>query len=895
MNIYAYTLPNDATKAGLIKVGQAGNSDRRIKEQIGATRQLYEKVFDQSALAGKRHVSDHDVHRLLVERGFERVEGEWFRCTPDDVKNALDFLKQKYINEDKRNELSEKFYQELRNWYYWATEEQYQGLLHEREPDPDHALRIIVRLLLIFFLREKELVPKELFDENWINETLKTDEYRYYKVILRNLFFYSLNTPTNNRGELENRHLISHYNKVKEQLHRRIPFLNGGLFNEHPGDDFALNDDYFFSETRSRTLKDLGGRFPVTGIIKILAQYKYTLDETDNSEYIDPEFIGKTFECLLACIEADSKESRRKVTGSYYTPREIVDYMINEALKAYLESSEYPTDENLLLRCTILDPAYGSGAFPCGVMNAIMKRIDPNTTLSQSERYAKKLEILRNVIYGMDIQPMAAQITVLRLFLSMLLDITPTDDARNNFGIAPLPNLDYKFVVANTLMGIDVKDLFFHEHLKEFNQLILLKEDYFREFSVAEKNKIKNRIESLEKNLAEKSGSKYIDALCEWNHSDTSPSPYFDSRWMFGIEKFDIIIGNPPYGAKYSAEQKDYFLKHYESAKTTNIEKDGTILGKQKGSLDTFSLFIENGFNSLKKGGYLMFIVPLSVISSDSMTALHTLLFENCSTIKVSSYSDRPKQIFGNSRRPVSIISFPKTMSACKSILTTKLYRWFSDLTLQDLINRIIFTESLKHYKPGCFARISETIESSILEKIYSKSNAPLRNLIKRQTEGSPLYYRQADGGYYSLVLNHSTKSKYESVIYFDKRYANVIGAILSSNLFFWHQKVYSDNYHLKQNDIKTFPIPLHALTDDVIKQIEKLYVFYERDVERNAIVRETNAYSETKIIKEYKLMNAREFAHTIDDIICPLYGMTDEEREFIKNYERQFRIHGKK
>lgn len=127
--------------------------------------------------------------------------------------------------------------------------------------------------------------------------------------------------------------------------------------------------------------------------------------------------------------------------------------------------------------------------------------------------------------------------------------------------------------------------------------------------------------------------------------------------------------------------------------------------------------------------------------------------------------------------------------------------------------------------------------------------------------------------------------------MFFDKRYANVIGAILSSNLFFWHQKVYSDNYHLKQNDIKTFPIPLHKLTDDVIKNIEKLYVLYERDVERNAIVRDTKAYSETKIIKEYKLMNAREFAHEIDDIICPLYGLTDKEREFIKNYEFQFRI----
>ena len=462
MNVYGYTLPQVPEREGWIKIGQSKEHvEKRIKAQLSQANLQYEVLLDESALAGKRSVTDREIHRYLEEQGFKRDgNSEWFKCSVEDVKNTLDFLKRKYINEDRRQALSDKFYEELRNWYYWATEEQYQGM-SKREHNPDHALRIIVRLLLIFFLKEKKLVPAELFDENWIIENLEENEHGYYNAVLRNLFFYSLNTPLNKRGELENRKLIKRYNKVKEQLHRKIPFLNGGLFNEHPGDDFALSNKYFFGGIETVTIKALDGRFGVKGLVAILKDYKYTLDETDDSEYIDPEFIGKTFECLLACIEADTKESRRKVTGSYYTPREIVDYMINEALKAYLESSDYPSDENLLLRCTILDPACGSGAFPCGVMNAIMKWIDPNKTLSQPERYAKKLEILRNVIYGVDIQPMAAQITVLRLFLSMLLEITPTDDARNNFGIDPLPNLDYKFVVANTLMGIDVKDLFF--------------------------------------------------------------------------------------------------------------------------------------------------------------------------------------------------------------------------------------------------------------------------------------------------------------------------------------------------------------------------------------------------------------------------------------------------
>ena len=118
-----------------------------------------------------------------------------------------------------------------------------------------------------------------------------------------------------------------------------------------------------------------------------------------------------------------------------------------------------------------------------------------------------------------------------------------------------------------------------------------------------------------------------------------------------------------------------------------------------------------------------------------------------------------------------------------------------------------------------------------------------------------------------------------------------MIGAFLSSNLYFWHQKVYSDNYHLKRADIETFPIPLSMITDDIIKKLKDLYALYVRDVEKCAITRTTEAYSATKVIKEYKLMNARYHAHLIDDVICPLYGLTGEEREFIKEFEGKFRI----
>jgi predicted RNA methylase len=584
------------------------------------------------------------------------------------------------------------------------------------------------------------------------------------------------------------------------------------------------------------------------------------------------------FECLLSCIDSDTNESRRKVTGSYYTPREIVDYMVNDALDAYLASTS--GNPHLLLQGTILDPACGSGAFPCGVMNAILNRIDPQKFLTQSERFQKKLTILQNVIYGVDIQPMAVQIAMLRLFLSLLQEVQPHPQ-EYNFGIESLPNLDYKFVVADTLVGIDCSGLFFNAHQVLFNEILALKRDYFGESNAEKRSGLRERIRIMENELAEKSDSRDIKALCQWNHSDTIHSPCFDSRWMFGVENFDIVIGNPPYGARLSESQKKFCRKHYQSVKT--------IKGKQKGSLDSFSLFIEHGFHAVKQNGHVNFIVPLSAISSDSMTALHDLLFKKCGQIKVSSYSDRPRQIFVDGHRPISILFLQKSETRCKSILTTKLMRWFPQLSLQDLIDSLEFTESQKHYKYGCFARIGTETESHILSKIYAAENVPLSDLLSES--GSPLYYRNADGGYYSLVLNHSTQSKYESEIFFDKKFVNVIGAFLSSNLYFWHQKVYSDNYHLKRADIETFPIPLSKISDDVIKTLNNLYALYVRNVEKCSITRATNAYSATKVIKEYKLMNARYHAHLIDDVICPLYGLTDEEREFVRDFEIKFRI----
>ena len=876
MRLYAYYTPDVEKLAGFLKIGETTRGIKSRVKQQGHEIPIKKILVWEGTIVCKQKNIDKMIICHLGKQGCEIIRfedtdelSEWVKCEKEDVELAFNVIKKQIRNEDKRKDLEQKFYEELRNWFFWAT---------EKSKNPDYSLRIIIRLLLCFFLREKGLIPDCLFDRNFIEDNFKEDPHRYYKAVVRNLFFSSLNTPMGKRGELENKNLIKNYATVRQQFHKNIPFLNGGLFTEHPGDDIALDNGYFFSEPLPRNIKELDACLPVAGIIHILSQYKYTLDETEYSELIDPEFIGKMFESLLSCIDADSNENRRKVTGSYYTPREIVDYMVNEAIDATLQTAAGASEE-ALLSLQILDPACGSGAFTCGVMNALMKRIDPQKKLTQAERFQKKLTILQNVIYGIDIQPMAVQITTLRLFLSLLHEMQPQPQ-EYNFGIESLPNLDYKIVAADTLTGIDCSGLFFNAHQVLFNEILALKRDYFSESNAEKRTGFRERIRMMENDLAEKSDNRDIRVLCQWNHSDTIHSLCFDSRWMFGVEKFDIVIGNPPYGAKLSEAQKKFCRKHYQSAKT--------IKGKQKGSLDSFSLFIENGFNQVKQGGWVSLIVPMTVVSSDSMTGLHKLLEKSCGVIKALSLSDRPQQIFPNAHQKTTILQFCKDGKKNRRFYATQMYRKDETTELQSIIDNVVFTNVFGLGLSGRYAKISLPVEKSILQKLR-KIKATIRTI--RKDDGKPIYYRMTGGEYYKIVTNYSTESTKEKIIFFDKKIADCIGAILSSSLLWWYNQVYTRYPDWKTSEIESFPIPIEKLTPAVIKKIETLYAKYLRDIQKNVREHKTEAYKNVNSFKEYKIRYSKSIIDEIDDIICPLYGLADEERDFIKNYEIKFRI----
>ena len=469
--------------------------------------------------------------------------------------------------------LTKEFYEKLYNWYLWAIDpktgvtfpNKIETDTDDRENINRKMIRLITRMLFVWFIKQKNLVPNNLFDIDYLKTILRDfnpqscDQGVYYNAILQNLFFATLNQEIPDRAfsrgafqgksasftiknlyrDSEHRSWFVFPEAEKErkvmELFQSVPYLNGGLFDcldkytlDETGeklipltyyDGFSSRDskspngnlkyrafipnNLFFADEHEETIMSEGGRqvLKVEGLLNIFSQYNFTVEENtpnDTEVSLDPELLGRVFENLLAAYNPETHESARKSTGSFYTPRDIVDYMVDEAIKSYLlEQCHY--DSNIvdsllrehqpqidaemaqhlrhdLLAMKILDPACGSGAFPMGFLLRLVDLIEKLTPVEQFNKYNTKLEIIQNCIYGIDIQPIAMLICKLRFFISLICDSEINVNAEN-FGVMPLPSLETKFVAANSLLSAEVKqyndDWTQDEHLQKLKQELL--------------------------------------------------------------------------------------------------------------------------------------------------------------------------------------------------------------------------------------------------------------------------------------------------------------------------------------------------------------------------------------------------------------------------------------
>ena len=663
-------------------------------------------------------------------------------------------------------ELNRSFYRQLFTWFERAIEEakfpKNQTVTLSSE---EHIIRLITRLLFVWFIKEKGLIAPELFIEAQIESLLRHYDREsgdsYYRAVLQNLFFATLNSEikvrrfsTNSRED----HREPSYYRFKEEiadpdrllgLFGQTPFINGGLFDcldsrkapregGYRIDCFSDNvirpgsDDFEILSIPNRLF------FDEKGLISLFSRFQFTVEEntpTEKEVALDPELLGKVFENLLAAYNPETRETARKQTGSYYTPRAVVDYMVDEALLASLAQNCTPADgdtefwkerlsylldhedafddahelfedvekEGLvraIAQIKLIDPAVGSGAFPMGALHKLtlaLRRVDHDNrhwerlqkdlagqrasaafeTPNRSERnaelerisatfdkyrdsdFGRKLYLIQNSIYGVDIQPIACQIARLRFFISLAIEQERNPDAEN-FGIKPLPNLETKFVAANTLIGLNlstVEPLLQEEALQKLLRKIAENREkqflpsgrrqkltYLREENLlleqlsealderrkawhASQHKeiarqvalIPNKrgrellrddlLKQFEKRKAEfNSGLVNAQKIANWTPLDqNAQADWFDASYMFGVaEGFDIVIGNPPYIQLQKNSGK--LGKFYKDAGYTTFASTG----------DIYQLFFEKGCQLLvPRNGFLSYITSNSWLKAE--------------------------------------------------------------------------------------------------------------------------------------------------------------------------------------------------------------------------------------------------------------------------------------
>jgi len=490
-----------------------------------AERTEYKQAFREGERIGKVSILK-DIDTLNPHRGHLDIL-ETLKI-PAKIKTFKDLYKhwQEVFNV---STLNKKFYNELFTWYQWTISEEV-GVTYPNDTQTDQddrvqleeqIIRLITRVLFVWFIKQKQLVPNELFEEDSLNQLLKDfnptslSEGTYYNAILQNLFFATLNKKVTERAfaKAKNTRDVKTLYRYEEMfncseeevinLFAPIPFLNGGLFeclDKDKGNDGVRYhlDGFSRNDRRSPTNGHYTHRAFVPnavffdkekGLFPLLNRYHFTIEENTPNEIqvaLDPELLGNVFENLLGAFNPETKESARKQSGSFYTPKEVVNYMVDESLKAYLKNHlphiayeniealfedtdlpmewlEYPTNcqkvVDALESIKILDPACGSGAFPMGILNRMVYLLEKLDFNNKRSLYELKLHLIQNCIYGIDIQKIASQISKLRFFISLIVEQSETSDSsEDNYGIETLPNLETKFVTANTLIRLKLEE-----------------------------------------------------------------------------------------------------------------------------------------------------------------------------------------------------------------------------------------------------------------------------------------------------------------------------------------------------------------------------------------------------------------------------------------------------
>ena len=638
------------------------------------------------------------------------------------------------------------------------------------------------------------------------------------------------------------------------------------------------------------------------------------------------EIWRETIERLQRCESLLKKIKNGDIT-------QINDFITyNLDIRSFVYDLLHDTNDHLfvlhfykaLQNVTILDPTCGSGAFLFAAMNILeplyevcierMQEFNAKNPLwfkaeleEISNKYRSNIQyfifksiILRN-LYGVDIMVEATEIAKLRLFLKMVA-VVEVDKRADNLGLDPLPDIDFNIRCGNTLVGYATEEELnrdlnfagdilqsianedFKEKVESEMQLVSMAYDTFKYVQLNQgedmvafkqaKGELKQRLVSLNAILNRRMHATTNLDYEEWL---TSHQPFHWLAEFYQIIKgnggFDVIIGNPPYVV--------YTKKNSESGKAlADIYKLSNY--KTLNCNNLYAFVIERSINILSLHKRFGMIVPLSFGAAKNMSSLRSLFSKEC--YYVSSYEIRPSKLFDGAKGAEQRLNiFISHYTDTPSIKTTNVLRWNAD-------QRNLLFKSI-HYEDSFINeriwRISSKIEASIYQKYTT--NKSLSYEITSDMKHC-IHYRSAGLRYWIIFVRNGFNT--ESTSNKSKGFASAIKAdyymsALNSNLYWWY---YSLNYDMfNQTDANILDFQLSYNEKIGINLFAKIL---EEDLDKNKTLLVTNKKDgDTNVSYAYNKRLSKSIIDKIDKALAEHYGFTEEELDFIINYDIKYRM----
>lgn len=625
--------------------------------------------------------------------------------------------------------------------------------------------------------------------------------------------------------------------------------------------------------------------------------------------------------------------------GEINTINDFITYNLN--IRQYAQDVVESTNDPELLKhfykalnsITIIDPTCGSGAFLFAAMNILeplyescIQRMENFVAEASKGKYKYFEEVLAQVkspehpnlqyfiyksiilrnLYGVDIMKEAVEIAKLRLFLKLVATVE-ADYRKPNLGLEPLPDIDFNIRAGNTLVGfateaelqkgltytldgaiakplIEEKCEIVANAFKRYKEIQLTYGDDFKEFKKA-KEELNKRLKELNHELNQLL-HKQASVLKYDNWLQThQPFHWFAEFYEIvqGNGGFDVIIGNPPYVVYTKRDSKTkisvadkYKLKDYKTLQSNNL----------------YSFCIERSNQISNSCSRIGMIIPISSVSSNNFSSLQKI-FSNSLLTWQSNYSNRPGKLFEDVEQRLTIFVSEKLNNSNNLYYSCSYKHWYAS-TRELLFPNLIYKDNLFSKSEISFSKVGSIIEKKVKDKLLQKSNKPLGSFVAKQSKhfsyyhNGPTYFIRAMSFMPNDGPDMQPSSHYKKVVY-NSELGNLPTCILNSSLFYFFYKNYSNCRDFSEREINAFPIG--SISNETIEQLNVIEKQLKKSYKTNRELKNRVYDSGLIYYEEFYPAKSKSIIDEIDTVLAKHFGFTEEELDFIINYDIKYRM----